>query len=334
MPDIRIDRSITKVDITRLKECCPQEIDSCQIDSAYSHRNRRNNQQEYLAVWSREDLSHKSHLKLIEGDWCAHVEPRDRSFKVELTPLKAIEPPPFCFHATERDNLGEIERQGLARGSVCGVSSSGDSFSGARYFIHVSTSLTDATKWATFPHLLLLTEPVYLRIDMGSAVGPTFVDPSSSTGIVINADRVPWTSLRELSQTEIDETLWKEMEQMLCFHREHSDESATHVLNRLFREHVSGAPAILRDDCTISLVPFFWRDLQGMYRRTGENNEPRRTDVPLIIVRLDGNDYVVDGHRRANKRIREGLRFENDPEQEERPLSALVIEPSGNSSHV
>jgi hypothetical protein len=96
---------------------------------------------------------------------------------------------------------------------------------------------------------------------------------------------------------DMEGILWGEMEELLSFHTKSSESSANDVLNRLFREFVRDAPLLNMDGCNISLVPLFSRDLQRMSRLDHTSGEPRQDDVPLVVVRWNGNDYVVDGRK-------------------------------------
>jgi hypothetical protein len=295
------------------------------IEPAIRQKRTRNNGQEYLTFWKTSALSEGSHWRFLEHGWCAHVSPSESGYAVELTPLKSVPCDAPCYHATHSLLLASIQQKGLLR-VTAGAVSLRNIFPGAKYFIHVSTCITDAIKWATFPHLLKFSDPIYLRVDLHGLNGRIFVDPSASTALLINTDCIPWRNLRRLTRQDVEDILWDEMGGWLSFHKKSSETNGTDVLNRVFRQFVQDAPLFTRDRCRISLVPLFSCDLQRMSRQDYTSGEPRRDDVPLAIVRWNAHDYVVDGRKRANRHIRKLQEVANEPDIEERPLSAIIVE--------
>lgn len=99
------------------------------------------------------------------------------------------------------------------------------------------------------------------------------------------------------------ETLWKEASEILRHHQKTQDKTPIDALNRLFGEHF---PAYLKiphlNEDTVKLRKESRKigDLKKVIRRDCLTKGPNNTDVSVVLVKWDKNEYLVDGRRRTN----------------------------------
>lgn len=78
----------------------------------------------------------------------------------------------------------------------------------------------------------------------------------------------------------------------------HGFDGPSDTLNRLFRKTCGdGVPKLTEDNVAISLERLHATDVLSLAQPT-EGKQPRVADVPVVIVRYLGTDYLIDGSKR------------------------------------
>lgn len=93
-----------------------------------------------------------------------------------------------------------------------------------------------------------------------------------------------------------------------------------HTLNRLFREQAERErlPYLSTETVTIAAVSMPLAELQALAQPRMSRRTPKR-DEPVVIVRFDGVDYLIDG----SKRVHHAARIGRDPV----PAYVLTVRP-------
>lgn len=121
----------------------------------------------------------------------------------------------------------------------------------------------------------------------------------------------------------IDSELWDELCEIIAFHDKPGDGSME-TLNRLLHKHPEASPALLSTRITREshrLTAESWdpgRLWKLVLPSQVTHDPPRSAQEAVIVARIDGAEYLLDGRRRINYWKREGLPW---------PRRVLVIEP-------
>jgi len=99
--------------------------------------------------------------------------------------------------------------------------------------------------------------------------------------------------------------LWNSISAVLCHHNQPGD-AAIDTLNRLIRKvpQLSGRtdlPTLTED--TIGVKEEFWRMERLRALLTDKHItalQPSNTQLPIIVIRWQNTDYLIDGRRRIN----------------------------------
>ena len=110
-----------------------------------------------------------------------------------------------------------------------------------------------------------------------------------------------------------DTDLRKAIRKMLECRRKPHDRTVDAVLNRLFRESLNRSRRSRRgrrpplDLDKLEVLPETW-DIErlGALDRPHEGAAPKCEDLPIIVVRWENVDYLVDGTNRINKWVADG----------------------------
>lgn len=79
-----------------------------------------------------------------------------------------------------------------------------------------------------------------------------------------------------------------------------------HALNRLFHEQRSDGPHLTPSTATVQKQFWSIHQLDRTIRKDSVTTGPAMLDVPIVVVRWDGKDYLIDGRRRVNTWVKKG----------------------------
>ena len=121
-----------------------------------------------------------------------------------------------------------------------------------------------------------------------------------------------------------DSELWDELKEIIGYHDKPGD-GWIETLNRLLHKHPQARPhadiRIARDTHRLSVENWQPERLWQLIQPSQVTHDPPRSAQDAVIVaRLKGQDYLLDGRRRINYWKREGLPWAR---------RVLVIEPGG-----
>jgi hypothetical protein len=108
-----------------------------------------------------------------------------------------------------------------------------------------------------------------------------------------------WTTMNERS-------LWEEVNHMLSFHQKKNDPTPMDALNRLFHEAAPGSKSVRlhEDNCRISTDTRTTKELSLLKRRHKEA-DPDDESCPVLLVKYNTYDFLIDGCNRVNKWVKE-----------------------------
>lgn len=110
--------------------------------------------------------------------------------------------------------------------------------------------------------------------------------------------------------TTQEDQLWKEVSEILRHHQKQpKDKTPIDALNRLFGEYFPRSINVphLNDKTTnLRKERRTLDELKKVIRRDCLTKDPNQTDISVVVVKWDKNEYLVDGRRRTNQWAEEG----------------------------